>query len=141
MARQPYLPHFSHLDFAVGSGVLFIILTKQLSGYGIPLTLTLHKYPPDAYYLSYSLFLGSLVAAALSQTSRQLPWVIWLSREAYAMYFAHYIAIDLFGSVGSDYPWPLPVQILVIFVLSVGIVWSLGKLHQFVMRFNKTVPF
>lgn len=131
--------HIPLLLIAVVFGMLFVILTKTLSGYGTPLTLTVHKYPPDAYYLSYSLSIGSMVTLVLSRM-HDLPLVTWLSREAYALYFAHYIAFDILYFFRSRYQISLLGQLLFVFMLSIGLVWLLGKLYQRFMQLNKTIP-
>ncbi len=63
------------------------------------LTLTLHKYPPDIWYLTYGTGIGALLLAA-TQIRIPYPWitqaVTWISAKSYELFFVHYIVVDVF---------------------------------------------
>lgn len=69
---------------------LFALGNILLPLFHAPLTLTLHKYPPDIFYLSYGIGIGSL----LTLVHWENKVVRWLSTHAYDLFFAHYILID-----------------------------------------------
>lgn len=64
-----------------------------------PLTLTLHKYPPDLFYLSYGIGIGCILLLIqphdIFQGKHIKRTLLWLSVNSYNLFFAHYIILDL----------------------------------------------
>lgn len=81
------------------SACIHIFLHIVFTTRAIPTTLTLHKYPPDMYYLSYGIAVGAFLTAALSRISSLHPAVRWISRHSYDLFFIHYIILDGIRSV------------------------------------------
>ena len=72
---------------------IFMIGNWLLSILHQPLTLTLHKYPPDIFYLSYGVMIGSILL--LITPKKISPIVRWFSIHSYNIFFAHYIILGL----------------------------------------------
>lgn len=83
-----------------------------------PLTLTLHKYPPDFYYLSYGLGLGSLLLYASLQVKRMASSITFISEHSYSLFFVHYIGIDIVEKIRLQYALSVPVQLVAVIGLS-----------------------
>lgn len=95
---RPFLPIYSaviaFLVFAVFN--IFLLFLHQ------PLTLTLHKYPPDIFYLSYGVMMGSVL---LLIAPKKISHIIrWLSTYSYELFFVHYIVLDIILKVIATYP-------------------------------------
>ncbi len=70
-----------------------------LSSLHFPLTLTLHKYPPDIFYLSYGIGMGSLLILrerfGIFHAEPVRAVIRWISSRSYGLFFVHYIVIDI----------------------------------------------
>ncbi len=83
---------------SVGSAGLWIMLQYILHAKGMLLTFTLHKYPPDLFYLSY----GVAVTGALLWSIKQLEiflrpvesFITFVSQKSYGMFLTHLIVLD-----------------------------------------------
>lgn len=89
------------------------------------------KYPPTFYYLAYgiavSLFLCRLAERPGARRLCALPWVEWLSRNSFWLYFWHIVPVLLleYGLVVLP-PWPLRY----LFVLAAAL--ALTQAHNLV---------
>jgi hypothetical protein len=81
------------------STILWITCYIVLMYLGQSLTLTVHKYPPDLFYFSYGIVLTSIMLfffpKHLHTSSYSMNIVGFLSRHAYAIFFLHYLVLDL----------------------------------------------
>lgn len=103
---------------AFSSFVIFLLFSWYLTTVHRALTLTLHKYPPDILYLSYSVGMGVLLVsismtANIYSTSlrRALEWV---SKHSYSLFFLHYAFLTMLPLIKDTIG--IPAQIL--FVLA-----------------------
>ena len=88
----------NYLIAGMVSFCVWIIFTALLNYLHKPLTLTLHKYPPDLYYflygigITYTLFgLGKLWE---KQGEHFTSAISFISRYSYGMFFTHLIILD-----------------------------------------------
>lgn len=81
---------------AAGAFVFFVLSNLLLTRLNVVLTLTRHKFPPDLFYLSYGVMMGSLLLLLEPYLrSRRISGIImWLSRYSYELFFASYFVID-----------------------------------------------
>ncbi len=88
-----------YMSIAILAFVVFITGNLVLPVLHQPLTLTLHKYPPDIFYLSYGIWIGSMLLLMepyrISQGKHIKKILLWLSKNSYGLFFAHYIILDL----------------------------------------------
>jgi peptidoglycan/LPS O-acetylase OafA/YrhL len=76
---------------------LWLFFTAILNNINYPLTLTLHKYPPDLYYLLYGTGILSILLG-LSKKWRNpdtlsTAIITFLSKNSYGMFFMHLIVL------------------------------------------------
>jgi peptidoglycan/LPS O-acetylase OafA/YrhL len=64
-----------------------------------PLTLTLHKYPPDLFYFSYGITLNCIILYLLYRfppaSNTLVRFISFLSTHSYSIFFIHLFFIDL----------------------------------------------
>lgn len=111
---------------------VYILGSILLSNWGIPLTLTLHKYPPDIWYLSYGIAAGCMfLIIAPSRVFILAPLqkpIAWISQNSYALFFVHYLVIDIIRT--CQHAYALTLSLAAQLLLSLG--GSIGTiaLHQ-----------
>jgi peptidoglycan/LPS O-acetylase OafA/YrhL len=88
-----------YIQIAVGAFIFFVLGNWVVPHLGQPLTLTLHKYPPDIFYLSYGIGMGAVLLLieplGIFHQKYVTAVIRWISRYSYELFFAHYIVIDL----------------------------------------------
>ncbi len=95
---------------------------------GRQVTLTLHKYPPDLYYLSYGIGLGNLLLLLENVLSTRIQFfrnmLRWLSSYSYELFFAHYLVIDALRTIMKSTHTNIPVtyQCLIVLFVSMELV-------------------
>lgn len=106
----------------------WLFMDSFLRFQGRQTTLTLHKYPPDMYYLSYGVGLGSMLLliehilrprlGALRNMFR------WVSAYSYELFFAHYLVIDALKTIMKNFHMFLPViyQCAIVILASIELV-------------------
>lgn len=106
----------------------WLFIDSFLHFHGRQTTLTLHKYPPDIYYLSYGAGLGSILLL-IEHILRPRIGVLrnmfrWLSAYSYELFFAHYLVIDALRTVTRNFHISLPViyQCAIVILVSVELV-------------------
>lgn len=118
------------------SGVLFLVLFWIFSILHRSLVFIDHKYPPDFFYLSYASFMTTLVLfisnGSFLQTEKIKTWYTFISQEAYALYFIHYIVLDFILTQKKTFVFlqNIPFQLLLVFVFSIFISFLLKKALQ-----------
>ncbi len=107
---------------------LWLFLDALLRFQGRQATLTLHKYPPDLYYLSYGLGLGSVLLLVENILRSKMNFfrstLRWLSMYSYELFFAHYLVMDALRTFmkSSNTHIPVIAQCALVFFISVEIV-------------------
>lgn len=132
VAELEDIPGISLTKSALVSSVLFAYSFRFLNSAHLPLTLTLHKYPPDVFYLSYGIAVGSLLLLFYKlRFIRIQPLLTWISSRSYTLFFVHYIVIDMaqtyqriHGSI------PILIQLLISMGGSCLIVWLYGLVRS-----------
>lgn len=123
---KPLLP--KNIIYIMGTTVslmIFLFLDSLLSYMGRQTTLTVHKYPPDIFYLSYGIGLGSTllllenIAHRYIEFLRSILW--WLSTYSYELFFAHYLVIDILRTVMKSKNVHIPVILQCVLVLIISI--------------------
>jgi len=103
--------------FGLCSLLLFFTLRYITTRLQQPLTLTLHKYPPDLFYLSYGLSVGSVLTLASlipRLYTRGLRLIIqWLSARSYELFFAHYLILDVLETITHTQHISAPLGLLI----------------------------
>ncbi|HUD20295.1 MAG TPA: acyltransferase [Patescibacteria group bacterium] len=86
------------LLFAVLSFGTWLLLRFLLSNLHSPLTFTLHKYPPDLFYLSYGIAIAGVMYWVASRYQNRLQSanspIAFLSKHSYGMFFLHLIILN-----------------------------------------------
>lgn len=101
-----YLMGMEHMLTILQAGFLLWLLFLP---FGLPTTLTLHKYPPDLYYFSYALGITGLLYQ-VSKIIRPNALIQFLSIHSYGLFFVHLLVLQV-----------LPhSNILVTLVVSIG---------------------
>lgn len=107
---------------------LWLFLDALLRFQGRQVTLTLHKYPPNLYYLSYGIGLGSLLLLIENAFNTKINIIRsilrWLSMYSYELFFAHYLVIDVVRTLmkNSHAEIPVVIQCVLVIFISVEIV-------------------
>ena len=111
--------------------LLFIILRITISALGQSLMFSVHKYPPDLYYLSYGIILTSLMLLVISNRtftfSPVTRFITFLSKRAYAIFFIHIIVLDFVWATMHLVWWE---EIIVIGTLSVLATYVWDRLQK-----------
>lgn len=117
---------------------IFIFLFMTFSATGKSLILTHHKYPPDLFYLAYSLGIEFLILFAstfLLRISLLKKVLFYFSKNSYRLFFVHYIVLDLVFSLTKTHTILGSAVVQTIFVISLTIlslsVWDVS-LKRFV---------
>jgi len=113
---------------ATVSLMIFLFIDSLLSYQSRQATLTVHKYPPDIFYLTYGIGLGSAllllenVAYRYIAFLRSILW--WLSKYSYELFFAHYLVIDILRTAmkTANIYIPLFFQCVLVLLISVEVV-------------------
>lgn len=128
-----------YLVFAAFSFTIFTILFIAWHFLGKSLTLTQHKYPPDLYYFSYA-FTGTFLVLLISQSKLFLQqhisrFILLVSQESYALFFIHFILLDLLKQLKNQLPFFTNVwlQVIIALVGSISIVYALQLLRKKVL--------
>lgn len=109
---------------------LFLNLGQQSSSF----VFTHHKYPPDLYYLSYTLgleFLILFLSFYLINTPVLAKIIFFFSKNSYRIFFIHFVVLDLIfslsrGWVGVTAPI---IQTVLVIALSafIAIFWDIAR--------------
>ena len=135
----------------IGSGiVVFILSFLYMQNLHLPLNMIEHKYPPDLYYLSYSIAATLLVLIVGSfgfwKTNFLRKTVQFISTNSYQLFFIEYIILDvvlllakrglLISNAGLEFLIVLFLSILISYSISV---WNLilKKNWKFLMSYFK----
>ncbi len=106
--------------------VIFFYLTQVLKLGGV-MVLTKHKYPPDAYYLLFSVSMMYLLLAVCQINSLYQGllgrFLLYVSRHSYSLFFIHYLVLDFTLQVTKGFSfWSNPfIQFPFVLFLSLGI--------------------
>lgn len=106
-----------------------------LSSLHLPLTLTLHKYPPDIFYLSYGVGMGCLLLLIERLDIFHANWfkqaMQWISSHSYELFFVHYIVIDLLQTYQKLHRLHIPIvlQLIISLMGSIAVIygWEQGR--------------
>jgi len=78
---------------------LWFLFSHLLNNLHQPLTLTLHKYPPDMFYFLYGIGINCLLFCILNKWKKLFQYlrtpITWLSKNSYGMFFIHLILLDI----------------------------------------------
>jgi len=109
---------------------IFLFLWQQSPD----LILTHHKYPPDLYYLSYTLGLEFLILFAsfyLLKISGLTKIIFFFSQNSYRIFFIHFIILDFVFSLSRDWTGVMGpiVQTLIVITFSgfTVVLWDIIK--------------
>jgi peptidoglycan/LPS O-acetylase OafA/YrhL len=104
-----FIAHKEHTEnlriryFFLAGGVsffLWLLFTILLIRFHHPLTLTLHKYPPDLYYFLYGIAIISILLGITklwkSPNELFIRIITFVSKNSYGMFFIHLISLELF---------------------------------------------
>ena len=79
--------------------IAWILLFMILRGMHNRLTLTVHKYPPDLYFLSYGIAITAVLLLLLTKKyhkqSRLTDFTKFVSSQSYTIFFVQYIVLDM----------------------------------------------
>jgi peptidoglycan/LPS O-acetylase OafA/YrhL len=107
------------------SAIIWVILRYILISHGSNLTFTLHKYPPDLFYLSYGIGINSfliwLIRKLSSINQRTINIVNFLSKNSYSMFLLQLIILNVLTVVFKTNT-PIIMTIASIAV-TVGLIW------------------
>lgn len=80
------------------SGLLHLILHLFLLRLNLPTILTLHKYPPDFFFLSYGMTFTAILYLIFSKATIKNKivegFVVFISSHSYELLFLHYLVLD-----------------------------------------------
>ncbi len=78
---------------------VWLLFTAILNHINQPLTLTIHKYPPDLYYLLYGIGINSVLLGFTklwkSPSTLFTSIITFVSKHAYGMFFMHLIILEV----------------------------------------------
>lgn len=118
------------------SGCIFLGLFSILSQYHLPLTLTLHKYPPDIFYLSYGVFVTSALYLVASRDNFLPPYItqflVYISTNGYGLFFIHIIILDL---VSTTFRLPVTTEILIVLLTSIALLYVSDVSQKYLRNF------
>lgn len=121
------------------SGVIFLILFGTFLTQNRSLVFINHKYPPDFFYLAYATCVTTLVLFA--SKAPLLNWesikksYIFISQEAYPLYFIHFIVLDAVLTQKKTFLFLQNVflQLFIVVILTIFISFLLKKSRQVIM--------
>ncbi len=120
--------------------VVFFYLTQVLK-LGEGMILTKHKYPPDAYYLLFSVSVMYLILAVSQINSLYRGFLgkffLYISRHSYSLFFIHYLVLDftLQATKGLSF-WSNPfIQFTFVLFISLGV----NFLPKYFSNFSKRI--
>lgn len=123
-----------YLKISLVSFLLFLLTFTVIKLQGIgQIRLIDHKYPPDilnlSYGLSITLFLFYL-AKTFALKGKTAGAITYIARNSYALFFTHYIVLDLLLNLRSGFNIPVPAAVLfsLVFIISMTIVILINRI-------------
>jgi len=116
------------------AAVLFALGSAAFPSFRLPLTLTLHKYPPDIWFLSYGIAVGSILLfaapARILNTGYVRTAIRWISIHSYQLFYIHYIMTDIVKTIHPEtgLPHQITLQFLIVLGASMGVIAAYEKL-------------
>lgn len=118
----------------IGSLTVFVLTSFYLMLRHEAFTLTLRKYPPDLWYLSYGIGLTCLFLWLMDRfelLDKQSRFLQLVSLQGYTLFFIHFIVLDLFE---TNIHMPLIAETIVVIAVSVGISWGIERIQKVLHR-------
>ena len=112
---------------AVGFLAIFFLSTSLFTARISPPTLALHKYPPDFYYLSYGLGIGSIVLLLMPFLKKLPKGMAFVSTHSYSLFFVHYLSIDVIETIRKGYAMPVWEQLAAVIFLSLCSIYLVSR--------------
>lgn len=113
------------------AAIIWVALRLALIERGSVLTFTLHKYPPDLFYLSYGLAVSAALLWMIKQSEQKLmftaPFITFISRTSYGMFFIQLIVLDFLTTTFKNLS-VVPVMASSM-VFTIGIAWMWGRVR------------
>lgn len=133
--EQHKIPVKNYLFTIAGSGVVWIFLTFIWQQNSRPSYFIDNKYPPNFYYLSYSIFASFLLLFLASYIPK---WeffknlITFISSHSYSLFFIHYILLDIFQTNKQKFLLPLNAffEYLLIVFLSLLSVFAFSNIKK-----------
>lgn len=124
------------------SGIIFVLLLFILTELGRSTNFTENKYPPNLYYIAYALA-GTGILYFLSKVFvTKIPSIFYsyISRKSYALFFVHFIILDIVLFFQYLYPtfFLIPLELAVVIGGSLGILFAYDTLLQKVKSYSST---
>ena len=131
--EEQHIPLRFFILITTASTIFFLILNGCLIYLQRPLTLTLHKYPPDLFYLSYGFTVNSVLLLII-KTIKSLPKILmfaitFLSRYSYGLFFIHLLTLTILNKITG-------AKFAIIPVICISIVSSITFLYIFDLLFT-----
>jgi len=122
--RTTYLPSIGIVSF-----IIWILLKFLLIHWNQPITLTLHKYPPDIFYFLYGISINSfllLISSKLKNLSNGITRLItFISKNSYGMFFIHLLTLEALTKFFSRLTVVPVILVSITTTLSLLYGWSL----------------
>lgn len=111
---------------------IFLLFDRLLISWNRPLTLTLHKYPPDLFYLSYGIGTSGLILWFVRQMKLRensiMKVVVFVSKNSYGMFFLHLIILDATTTI-MHHPSVCTTVVFSI-LMTVGLTWIWNEVKK-----------
>lgn len=118
---------YFYLGTLILSAMTFFITRDFLQGQEKTLVLTENKYPPNLYYLSYGIFVITLIYRLHGMVSKTAAYKKYLqnpfdflSANSYSLFFIHFLFVKVFVDYGAHKtmgPWLFFAVLMVVSVL------------------------
>jgi hypothetical protein len=111
---------------------LWFLLRQTLISTGQPITLTLHKYPPDIFYILYACGLTSFCFAVIRNLKNPPQLLVriinYISRRSYELLFLHLLVLQILVKIENA---GAGTVLLLSITGAVGILWCVDRLVLF----------
>lgn len=108
----------------------YVLLYGTLTFINRPVLLTLHKYPPDLFYLSYGIVCTCMLILFFNHiqivTTKIRRAITFVSRESYTLFFVHMVVLD---ATMTRMPSDWISETLIITSASLALTYTITKLN------------
>jgi peptidoglycan/LPS O-acetylase OafA/YrhL len=125
----------------IGSFCMWFMFTQILNHLNHPLTLTLHKYPPDIYYFLYGIGINSILLGIVKvwkNPGKHLNSIItFVSKYSYGMFFLHLVILQIITKLFVNIH-VIPLT-LVSVIGTIGVLWSWNFFFSFAKNYVSSI--